>query len=279
MDITQIQTAGLLVGQQMDIMDTHDLRLTIQNLSAGYGHEQVLQDVSAIVMPGELVALIGPNGAGKSTLIKTISGILPIQSGSIHIDGSNLLKMDEQSRARLVSVIPQARNLPPAFTTREVVLMGRTPYVGWLGRVSHHDEEIVDRAMQRTDIAELANRRMDQLSGGEQQRVLVARAIAQDPRLLLLDEPTTHLDIQYQLSFLDIIVGLSHQDQMAILMAIHDLNLAARYADRIILMVKGEIIADGTPTEVLTEQLLSDAYHVRVSVQAQPDGRTWIMPF
>lgn len=256
-----------------------DLKLTIRELSTSYGNRQILHRISATILPGELVALIGPNGAGKSTIIKAISGIIPIDSGTVFIDGQNLLKMNEQSRAKLVAVIPQARNLPPAFTTREIVLMGRTPYVGWLGKVSHQDEQIADLAMQRTNVDVLADRRMNELSGGEQQRVLVARAIAQNPRLLLLDEPTTHLDIQYQISLLDIIAGLAHHDHLAILMAIHDLNMAAHYADKVILLVNGDIIAIGKPSEVMSPETLSTAYHVPISIHSNPAGQNWIMPF
>jgi iron complex transport system ATP-binding protein len=255
------------------------LKLTIQNLTAGYDGREILHGVSATVMPGELVALIGPNGTGKSTLIKAVSGILPITGGSIHIDSRDLLKLNSLERARLVSVIPQARHLPPAFTVREVVRMGRTPYIGWLGKISSHDEDVAEQAMQRTHISELADRQINELSGGEQQRVLVARAIAQQPRLLLLDEPTTHLDIQYQLNLMEIIVELAHHDHLAVLMAVHDLNLAAHFADRIVLLVRGEVAASGTPGEVMKTDLLSKAYQVPLFMHEGQDQATWISPF
>ena len=259
-------------------MLTAELKLTINELSTSYGKQKILNQVSAIVSHGELVALIGPNGAGKSTLIKAISGVLPINSGSIYIDGQNLLQLDPRERAKLVSVIPQARHLPPAFTTHEVVLMGRTPYIGWLGKVSQSDELIVKDAMIRTSVDQLENRRMDELSGGEQQRVLVARAIAQNPKLLLLDEPTTHLDVQYQIHLLEIITSLAHQDQLAVLMAIHDLNLAARFADRVILLVDGEIRASGGCEGVLTPEILSEAYQVPISVYQVENHHNLISP-
>ena len=260
-------------------MDTDDLKLSILNVSASYQSHQVLKQVTATVVPGEVVALIGPNGAGKTTLIKAISGIVPITQGSIHIDGQDLLRLNAQERAKLVAVIPQARNLPPAYTAREVVLMGRTPYVGWLGKVTKQDELIVEHAMRRTRVDELENRRMDELSGGEQQRVLVARAIAQDPKILLLDEPTTHLDIQFQTSLLEMIHSLAHQDHLAVLMAIHDLNLAARFADRVILLVKGEIRASGKQADVLSAELLSSAYQVPITLHETQQGYHFITPY
>ncbi len=223
--------------------------------------------------------MIGPNGAGKTTLIKAVSGVIPIEQGSIHIDGQDLLKMNAQQRAKLVAVIPQARNLPPAYTTREVVLMGRTPYIGWLGKITHQDEEITQQAMIRTQVDALDNRRMDEISGGEQQRVLVARAIAQNPKILLLDEPTTHLDIQFQINLLEMIHSLAHHDHLAVLMAIHDLNLAARFADRVILLVDGQIQAMGTPREVLTAETLSAAYQVPITLHATNLGYNLITPF
>lgn len=254
-------------------------QLTFQNISAGYGTHRILHAISSNIRPGEFVSLIGPNGAGKSTLIKAISGVLPVETGTVMMDQQNLLRMDPQTRARLVSVIPQARNLPPAFTVQEVVLMGRTPYISWLGKTSALDEQIAQQAMQRTNLLDLADRRMDELSGGEQQRVLVARAIAQQSRLLLLDEPTTHLDIQYQMCLLDIVSELAHQDHLGVLMAIHDLNMAAHYSDRILLLVQGQIIASGKPEEVLNSEILSKAYHVPIQIHPNGHKPGWISPF
>lgn len=255
-----------------------DLTLKLQQINAFYGAKQILFDVDAVVHPGEVAALIGPNGAGKSTLIRAVSGVLPIQSGSISIDGYDLLKLHPQERARLLSVIPQARNLPQAFTVREVVKMGRTPFISWLGNLTQLDEDLVMSAMERTDIIELADRPIGELSGGEQQRVLVARAIAQQPKVMLLDEPTTHLDIGYQLSLMELIVRLAHEDHLAILMAIHDLNLVTRYADKVMLLVRGRLVTHGTREEVLREDLLSDAYQVPMIVSKLGTGLFFVLP-
>ncbi len=231
-----------------------------------------------MVHPGEVAALIGPNGAGKSTLIRAASGVLPVQSGSIFINGYDLLKLHPQESARLLSVIPQARNLPPAFTVREIVTMGRTPFIGWLGHLTKDDENIVLSAMERTGTIDLADRPIGELSGGEQQRVLVARAIAQQPKVMLLDEPTTHLDIAYQLSLMELIVRLAHEDHLAILMAIHDLNLVTRFSDKVILIVQGRLRSSGPPDKVLSEDNLSSAYQVPMTVYGLVSGKFFIFP-
>lgn len=252
--------------------DLSNLKLRIQNLSVQYDNRKILSDVNILVNPGEVAAVIGPNGAGKTTLIRAISGVIPILSGDIFIDGLDIHQLDPQERSKLLSVIPQARNLPVAFTVQEVVTMGRTPYIGWLGKISKSDEEIIQTAMQKTDIADLSDRRMGELSGGEQQRVLVARAIAQQSKVMLLDEPTTHLDIQYQISLLKIIRNLATVDRLVILMAIHDLNLVARYSDRVIALVDGRVSANGPKDDVLTEAILSSIYHVPMKIIPQEKG-------
>jgi len=251
-------------------LDGSDLKLRIQNLSVMYGQRKVLSDISLLIKPGEVAALIGPNGSGKTTLIRAISGVIPIQSGNIFIDGLDIHQLDPLNRSRLLSVIPQARNLPAAFTVEEVVTMGRTPYIGWLGKLSKYDEEIIRAAMLKTDILFLRDRRMGELSGGEQQRVLVARAIAQQSKVMLLDEPTTHLDIQYQIALLEIIRSLAHDDQLVIFMAIHDLNLVTKYADQVIALVDGSVRITGTIDSVLTESILSDIYKVPMRIIEQP---------
>ncbi len=173
-------------------------------------------------------------------------------------------------RARHLAVVPQAVSLPPAFTVWETVLMGRTPYLNFLGQTSARDEQIVHLALQKVDALDLSERRVGELSGGEGQRVLLARALAQSTPILLLDEPTSNLDLHYQVSFMELVRGLARNDKLAVLIALHDLNLAARYADRVALLVAGEIKATGTPRQVLTPELISDAYHLTVQVVPHP---------
>jgi iron complex transport system ATP-binding protein len=244
--------------------------LKIESLSVSYGPHRVLHDVSLSVQSGEVLALIGPNGAGKSTLIRAISGVIPAQSGRIQTNGAGFNALTPMQRARQLAVVPQAVALPPAFSVLETVLMGRTPYLGFIGQTSDSDEEIARHALQRVDALGLIDRRVGELSGGEAQRVLLARALCQSTPILLLDEPTAHLDLQYQVSLMELIRDLARHDKLAVLTALHDLNLAARYADRVALMVAGVIQAAGTPQEVLTAELISEAYCLPVQVVKHP---------
>jgi len=244
--------------------------LKIEGLSVFYGARRVLQAVSLDVQSGQVLALIGPNGAGKSTLVRAVSGIIPVQAGRVGADEVDLLSLPAMRRARYLAVVPQAVSLPPAFTVWETVLLGRTPYLNFLGQISDKDEQIARLALRRVDALDLAERRVGELSGGEQQRVLLARALAQSTPILLLDEPTVHLDLQHQVSLMDTICSLAHNDNLAVLVALHDLNLAARYADRVALLVAGEVKAAGTPRQVLTPELISEAYHLTVRVVPHP---------
>jgi ABC-type cobalamin/Fe3+-siderophores transport system ATPase subunit len=244
--------------------------LKIEGLSVFYGPRRILQAVSLDVQSGQVLALIGPNGAGKSTLVRAVSGIIPVQAGKVQADELDLLALPAMRRARYLAVVPQAASMPPAFTVWETVLLGRTPYLNFLGQISEKDEQIASLALQRVDALDLAERRVGELSGGEQQRVLLARALAQSTPILLLDEPTVHLDLQHQVSLMDTVCSLAHNDNLAVLVALHDLNLAARYADRVALLVKGEVKAAGTPRQVLTPELISEAYHLTVRVVPHP---------
>lgn len=244
--------------------------LRIEGLSVFYGQRRVLQAVSLVVQSGQVLALIGPNGAGKSTLVRTVSGVIPPQSGRVRANGDDLLALPAMRRARYLAVVPQAVSMPPAFTVWETVLLGRTPYLNFLGQISEKDEQIARLALQKVDALDLAERRVGELSGGEQQRVLLARALAQSTPILLLDEPTVHLDLQHQVSLMETVCSLAHNDHLAVLVALHDLNLAARYADQVALMVSGEIKAAGTPRQVLTRELISAAYHLPVRVVPHP---------
>jgi ABC-type cobalamin/Fe3+-siderophores transport system ATPase subunit len=253
--------------------------LEIQSLSAGYGVEPVLHDFSASVRPGEVVAVVGPNGAGKTTLIKAASGVLPVQAGKIRVDGKDLSAFSAMERARYLAVVPQARNLPPAFTVWQTVMMGRTPFLGWLGKASPADRNRARWALERTHTQDLSGRRVDELSGGEQQRVLLARALAQDAPILLMDEPTAHLDLKHQSNLLNLTRELAEAHHLAVLMALHDLNLVALYADRVALLVEGRLPAAGTPNEVLTPQRLSEIYQIPLNVITHPDyGTPLVLP-
>lgn len=244
--------------------------LRIENLFVSYNSREILHGVSLDVQSGELLALIGPNGAGKSTLIRAVSGVIPSSAGRVRANGDDFHALTPIQRARYIAVVPQAISLPPAFSVWETVLMGRTPHLGFLGHASRADEELARRALERVHAEGLAERRVGELSGGESQRVLLARALCQSTPILLLDEPTAHLDLQYQVSLLELTRKLVREDNLAVLVALHDLNLAARYADRVALMVDGRIAALGSPREVLTPELISRAYGLPVEVVQHP---------
>jgi iron complex transport system ATP-binding protein len=252
--------------------------LNIQNLSVSYGSRRILHDISLEVQSGEVLALIGPNGAGKSTLIRAVSGVIPYV-GHIRPNGDDVSSLSTQQRARYIATVPQAVALPPAYTVWETVLFGRTPYLGFLGQPSQADEDIARQALARVSALPFAERRVGELSGGEQQRVLLARALCQATPILLLDEPTAHLDLQYQVNILELVSELAHKDHLAVLVALHDLNMAAHYADRIALMVAGNIKALGTPKDVLQADLIEEAYCLPVQVVNHPFlDLPWVLP-
>lgn len=244
--------------------------LNIQSISVNYGEVEILKNLSLNVQAGEVVSLIGPNGAGKTTLIRAISGVLPLQSGSVKVNEHDLATIAIADRARLLAVVPQARRLPPEYSVQQAVLMGRTPYLGWLGNLGKHDYEKANWALDRTQISEFAERRVDELSGGEQQLVLVARALAQDSPVILLDEPTAHLDLRHQATILELVHKLASERGLAVLMSLHDLNLVSLFSDSIALLGDGKILAFGNPNEVLNPSYLSDVYQVPLDIIPHP---------
>ena len=253
--------------------------LEIQALTVGYPNHEVLRDVSITIKPGEILAVVGPNGAGKSTLIRAVSGIHLPSSGRVLVYGQDLARLPAMQRARFMAVVPQARQLPAAYTVYQTVLLGRTPYLSWLGKAGKSDHALVSLALEHADLAGMAERRIGELSGGEQQRVLLARALAQDTPILLLDEPTTHLDLQHQSNLLNLVRLLAQEKHLCVLMALHDLNLTGLYADRVALIANGGVYAIGKPTEVLTAQNLSSVYRVPVSVIPHPEyGTPLVLP-
>ncbi len=253
--------------------------LTIDSLTLAYGARPVLRALTLSVAAGEVLALIGPNGAGKSTLIRAASGLLRPASGAVSVAGTPVHAWAPETRARQIAVVPQATQLPGGFTVFETVLMGRTPYLGWLGHESERDYALARRALERTCTLDLAERPVAALSGGEQQRVLIARGLAQAAPILLLDEPTAHLDLKHQAGTLSLVRDLAHTDGLAVLVALHDLNLAAQFADRIALLAGGALQALGTPTEVLTPANLTQAYDVPVYVIPHPlHGAPLVLP-
>lgn len=253
--------------------------LSLSHVSVRYHHQMVLNRISLQVRAGEVLALVGPNGVGKSTLIRAVSGVTPLSGGTIELGEQDVQKMRPAERARQIAVVPQAVHLPETFTVAEIVLMGRTPHLPLWGGEGQHDCAVAWDAMRHTAIQPLAERRVDEISGGERQRVVIARALAQEPRVLLLDEATAHLDLKHQVAILELIRSLAHDQGLAVLATLHDLNQAARYADRVALLTEGELHALGSPAEVLTPAHLSAAYGLPITVIPHPiHGGPLVLP-
>jgi len=246
------------------------IKLELQSVGIAYGRNVVVKDLTFQVMPGEMVGLIGPNGSGKSTIIKAISRVISPYSGKILLDGKNISEIPRQDLARLLGVVPQMSILPSAFTAFEIVLMGRNPHLGLLQYEGARDMAITWRAMEMTATHSLAERRVGELSGGEIQRIVIARVLAQEPKSILLDEPTANLDISHQVEILDLIKNLCLENDLTVVVALHDLNLASQYCDRLILINNGRIHSQGIPGEVITARNIEDVYGAEGCVYAHP---------
>jgi iron complex transport system ATP-binding protein len=249
-----------------------------RSLTFGYDRSPVLHDLSLEVRRGEVVGLVGPNGAGKSSVVRLLSRVVVPSRGEVLLDDVPLYRMRRRELARRLAVVPQGSELPEAFRVEEIVAMGRSPYLGFLGREGERDLQAIRVAMRRTGIWELRDRPVEELSGGERQRVVLARAIAQEPSYLLLDEPTSHLDLRYQMEVLGF-VRAEVARGVGSLVVLHDLNLAARVCHRVLVLKGGRLVAAGTPTAVLSERLLQDVYDTDVQVvSGAADGLPIILP-
>ena len=252
----------------------HVTPLRTEDLYFSYGTTAILQGISLEVREGEMLGLVGPNGAGKTTLLRIISGTLKPQTGEVYLDGANLRQLRPRDRARRVAMVPQNPAVPQGFTALEVVLMGRNPHLGLLQWEGAEDLEVCRRVMELTSTWEFAHRLISTLSGGERQRVFIARALAQEARLLLLDEPTAHLDIGYQADILDTIENIRREARITVVAAMHDLTLAAQYCNRMAALHQGIIFALGRPEEVLTPEVVSVAFGAEVSITKHPVHQT-----
>jgi iron complex transport system ATP-binding protein len=244
--------------------------LSVQNISAGYAGRLVLQNVAVNIAEGEFVGLIGPNGSGKTTLLRVMSGVLPIEQGEVWLGRRKLREMSRRDIARRVSHLLQECDSGLAFSVREVVLMGRSPHLARFGRETQRDLAIVERAMDLANVSHIADRPITEISGGERQRAFIAMCLAQEPQVLLLDEPTSHLDIGHQLSILDLVRTLNHETRMTVVAVFHDLNLAAEYCDRLVLLDQGRLVAMGSPTDVLTTETILNVYGASVIIGRNP---------
>jgi ABC-type cobalamin/Fe3+-siderophores transport system ATPase subunit len=253
--------------------------LEARELGFAYGARTVLCDVSLQAAAGEWVGIIGPNGCGKTTLIRLLSGVMMPRTGSVRLGGRPLAAVARRDIARRVAVLPQDAWLDFPFTALEVVLMGRAPHLPALGFAGARDLRIAHGALERLEVADVADRPLDQLSGGERQRVLLARALAQEPDVLMLDEPTTHLDLRHQTGICDVVRALQRDHGLAVIAVLHDLNLAAMFCDKLVLLAGGRVICQGTPAEVLTVETLSAAYGARVHVGVNAaTGTPYVLP-
>ena len=244
--------------------------LLADGLVCDYGNEPVLKGIDLTLWPGGFVGVIGPNGCGKSTLIRALSGVLPLRSGRVMLNGRPIREMSRREVAREIAVIPQDTTMMFAFTVMEVVLMGRTPHIGRFEAVRPRDLEVATWALERTDTLRLRDRPITALSGGERQRVLLARTLAQESKILLLDEPTTHLDLNHQVEIFDLLTELNSGHGMSLLCASHDLNMSAEYCARLVLMQEGRVVAAGEPEEIVTTENISAVYGIEVIVKGSP---------
>src|SRR5438270_2986507 len=239
--------------------------LDVDGITFGYAKQPLLYAVHLQVRAGEMLGLLGPNGSGKTTLLRIISGVLRPQQGKVFLEGRGLQQLGRRGAAQRIAVVPQELHVPFAFTVEHMVSLGRTPFVGAFGTQSRRDQEIAQEAMEAAGILPLAGRIFNELSGGERQRVMIAMALAQQPRLLLLDEPTSHLDIKYQIETLELVQRLNRARGVTVIAAMHDLNLAARYFPRLLLFQRCTRARAG-PAELLEPGLLSRVYSVNVQV-------------
>ena len=247
------------------------MELVLDKVSVAYGGVVAVKDVSVRIPAGRIVALVGPNGSGKSTLIKTIATVLKPAEGSITIDGNDIRRIDPMELASRVGYVPQQYTYTLYATVFETVLLGRRPHIRWT--VSEEELSRVQGALDMVDMAGSAGKFMDQLSGGERQKVFIARALAQDPALYLFDEPTSALDIRHQLGVMETFREIAMMRGAAVIVALHDLNLAFRYADHIVVLDQGRLIRQGKPQEVLTSSCIRNVYGVDIRIVENEFGR------
>ena len=251
--------------------------LALSDITVSYGRREVVHHFTDTIGPGEWLCLIGPNGAGKSSILRAVCGLAK-HTGEISIDGSPLRLRSPRRRAELVAYVPQTPALPPEMSAFDYVLLGRNPYISYFGAESGHDRAMVRNVLERLDMGAFAARELGSLSGGEQQRLVIARALAQEAPILLLDEPTSALDIGHQQQALELVDRLRHEHGLTVISAMHDLTLAGLYADRLALLHEGHLVVAGTAGQVLRPETLAEFYGVSVAVHHEPDGTVVVVP-
>ncbi|MFE9017347.1 ABC transporter ATP-binding protein [Streptomyces sp. NPDC007808] len=253
-------------------------RLAARGVTVGYGARTVIDELDVAIPPGVITTIIGPNGCGKSTLLRTLSRLLKPTSGTVVLDGDDIAKLRTRDVAKKLGLLPQAPVAPEGLTVADLVARGRHPHQSWLRQWSSDDADVVRRALAMTGVADLADRAVDTLSGGQRQRVWISMTLAQGTDLLLLDEPTTYLDLAHAIDVLDLVNDL-HESGCTVVMVLHDLNLATRYSDHLVVMRGGCVLAQGHPRDVITAELLHEAFGLRAKVIDDPVGdRPLIVP-
>jgi iron complex transport system ATP-binding protein len=258
---------------------TTDHSLLIEQLTLGYGDRSVIEELDLVLPPGQVTAIVGANACGKSTLLRSMSRLLPPRSGRVILDGKDVHRMPAKQLARTLGLLPQSPIAPEGITVADLVGRGRHPHQGMFARWSTEDDVAVASALEATDTVALADRSVDELSGGQRQRVWIAMALAQQTDVLLLDEPTTFLDVSHQIEVLDLLTDLNRRHGTTIVMVLHDLNLAARYADHLIAIAGGRVHAAGTAAQVLTEENIRVVFGLDSKVILDPtSGKPLMLP-
>lgn len=246
--------------------------LKANNLEIAYDDKVIVKSLNLEIKKGEIVSIIGPNGCGKSTTLKALCRCKSISSGSIELYGKKIDTINTKEIAKKIAILPQMRNVPGDITVKSLVSLGRYPHLGFRGKLKKQDMEIIKLAMEKTNITSMENRKIRDLSGGESQRAWIAMTLAQNTEILILDEPTTYLDISHQLEVLELVKELNKTLGLTIIMVLHDLNLAVRYSHKIIAMKNGKVVSEGIPSEILTEDLIHDIFGISSRVTYDKDN-------
>jgi len=249
----------------------HDHSISVAHLRVGYTPDRpVISDLSLNIPGGQVTTIIGPNGCGKSTLLRAIGRLIPSQGGEVRLGDTDIGSMKRRDIAKTIGVLPQSPISPPGLIVSDLVSRGRHPHQSWIRQWSSSDEEEVNAALEMTDVAELADRSVDSLSGGQRQRVWISMVLAQHTDVLFLDEPTTYLDLAHSIEVLDLVNRLRRDLDRTVVMVLHDLNLAIRYTDNLVVMRDGDLIATGKPEEIITSELLKDVFELDATVIEDP---------
>jgi iron complex transport system ATP-binding protein len=248
-------------------------QIQTERLTLGYNGKTIISGFDITAQSGEIVGIIGPNGAGKTTILRALAGLMIPRDGAALLNGENIQHLSAADRARSIGLVPQAESHAWPISVEDIVMMGRTPHRGWFMPFSGKDHQFVGRVLQQTGLTDFRHRSIDKLSGGERQRVMIARALAQNPKVMLLDEPTASLDIHHQIQVLSLVRQLVEQQSLLAIIAIHDLTLAARFCDRLVLLYEGQAFAIGTPAEVLKPHNLKKVFGIEAQLYRDPYGQ------